>query len=121
MPRVWAFVQANLEKQAAAIHAANERLLAQRRLQTYAVGDQVYHKINTAQSNRLQYKVKPRREGPYTVKRILSLATYEIEDPRTKETFITWAGHLYPSRLPAAASAAIRSAPSAFDAAPDSD
>ena len=65
-------------------------------LQLYAVGDQVYLYIHESDSKKVEYKIKPRWKGPYTINRIISMATYEITDG--KDTFISWSGHLRPAR-----------------------
>jgi len=103
MPRNWHKVQEILEEHAQKIHKENEQLLLQGKLREYEVGERVYALNHESESQKLQYKVKPTWLGPYTVKRKISITTYELEDEATQQTFIAWCGHLKPAHDQAAA------------------
>jgi hypothetical protein len=96
MPVLWKFVTENLEEQAKMIHRQNEELIAKRQLQLYSVGNKVYSYIHESDNKKVEYKVKPRWKGPYTITKIISIATYEISNGTT--SFISWSGHLRPAR-----------------------
>jgi hypothetical protein len=96
MPVLWKFVTENLEVQAKLIHKENEELLKKKQLQLFQVGDKVYSYIHESDSKKVEYKVKPKWKGPFTISRVISIATYEITDGKT--SFVSWSGHLRPAR-----------------------
>src|SRR5690348_6353879 len=93
---IWKFVSENMDAQAKLIHERNRELIKQNKLQLFKVGDQVYVYIHESSNKKVEYKIKPHWRGPYAISRVISIATYEINDGKT--TFISWSGHLRPAR-----------------------
>jgi hypothetical protein len=97
MPLIWKFATENLEAQAAEVKKLNDQLLADRKLQLFKPGDKAYVYVHEARSQKTLYKAQPHWQGPFSVTRIIGMATYELADGKGG-TFISWSGHMRAAR-----------------------
>jgi hypothetical protein len=97
MPKTWEFVSKQMKVEADKIQRRTNKLLSENKLKIFELGDKVYAYIYTAATQRVEYKVKPAWKGPFSISKVISLTTYEIEHCRTKERFVVWAGYLKPA------------------------
>jgi transposase InsO family protein len=94
LPLIWQDTVVIFKRKAQEIREETAKLLDEKKVEQYHVGEVVYLFDEKSLSNRVDYKLSPKYRGPYVIHSVISLATYEIRDPVTGNTYIVWAGHL---------------------------
>jgi transposase InsO family protein len=96
LPSIWQFAQDRLKAIAAEYYNDALQQLIKGRLNIYDVGDKVMRVIPPSKPDRKVAKLKPKFNGPYTVLRVITPVTYQIQNDETHDILVDWSGHLKP-------------------------